>query len=408
MKLSDLVEYALKHSLSFKNSQNQLKIDELRLSNSFYRFFPSLDIRSAQGYRDGRFGPNDDKWSSELTLSMNSRLYDNGLNILNHRRLKLEGKRGILEWERARGRLCLKLSQEYFNYSLAIKIFNIQSFQYKLLEKQFKSVESGYKQGLKSRIDYVRFKARLQRAQLGMQQADVVRSRRLEELKRIIGWKGGGGFEIAVPEKGDFGMDKILGQAPNFEEHYDYKITELSKKINKYTVVQERKKYLPELFLAADASYAYEDYLSGRGSLDDNGRTNWSASLTIKFNLWDWGERRRNVAIANLEAMNRNNTLEDNLLSLKSSINKLLFDIKQRKESFLLNKELVKLEKNNYTTLERSYRRGMTTFLDLINALNDYTSSRESSFMEFFQLKNLMAEFYFHQGNLYETIKNYH
>ena len=370
----------------------------------FTVFFPSLDILSTQGYRDGGPRSHDDQWSSELALSLRSQIYSNGLNILDYRRAKLEKKRGALRWERDRAQLCLELSREYFNYSLALETFKVQEVQYKLLGKQFKSVESQYKRGQKKRIDYVRFKARLQRAKLGVQQANVVIKRGLEEIKRVIGWKGGE-LSVAAMKAVNLDLGKIPENPLNIEDHYEYKIVELSRKINDDAVTRERKKYFPELSLAADASYAQEDYLSGTGTSNDQGGMNWSAMLTIRFNLWDWGKRRRNVAIANLERMNRNNALDGHLLSLKGTIRKLLMDIKQRKESFLLNRELVELEKNNYATLEENYRRGMTTFLDLINALNDYTSSRQSWFGDFFQLKILMAEFYFHQGVIYETIK---
>ena len=398
LKLSDLVGYALEHSPVYKSSRNSLEMSELKLRNSFYGFFPSLDFQAVQGYRDG--GIERGEWSGDLTLTLNSRLYRNGLNLLNYQQSRLEKERSTLERERMREQLCLELAREYFNYSLTVKISRVQNVQQKLLEKQFKSVEFQYKQGRKKRIDYVRFKARLQRARLGVQQANIIKKRGLEEIKRIMGWKDGD-FQVLALEPSGFDVRKVPKNIPNFEKHYEYKMADLGRRINEYAVVRERKKYWPELFLTADASYLRPDYWSG-----GEGRTDVSALLTIKFNLWDWGERRRNVAIANLERMNKDNSLEQSLLSLKGTLNKLVLDIKQRKGSFLLNKELVALEKNNYATLEKNYRLGMTTFLDLINALNDYTNSQESWLQDFFQLKNLMAEYYFHQGDLYETIKN--
>ena len=397
LKLSGLVEYALKHSPDFKISLNRLKAGEIKMRDAFFNFFPTLDIKAVQGH--------DGDESSELSLSLSSRLYDNGLRFIQYRQSQLEWERSSLEREKSREQLCLELSKRYFEHSLAFKISKIQNFQYKLLERQFRSVESQYKQGLKTRLDYIRFKARLQRAKLGVQQAGIVRERGIEEIKKMIGWSAGK-LEVDVLEAVDLDMKKIPQAIPGLEKHHEYKIAELSRKINEHTVRRARKKYLPELFLVADASYVNQDYLSGMGSFGDRGKTNLSASLMVSFNLWDWGKRRRGVVLANLEKMNRDNTLDSHLLSLKSTINKLMLDMKQRRKSFFLNKELVEMEKNNYTSLEKSYRRGMTTFLDLINALNDYTGSQESWIRDFFQLKNLMAEFYFHQGKLYETIKN--
>lgn len=404
LELKELINHAITHSPSFKNSINNLTITELRKENAFSSFLPSLDLEAIHGLRDGNPLDPFDKYPSELQLSLTSTLYNNGTNFINYDRAKFENKAGLIELERDRSLLCLNLSREYYNYTLAAKVLQVQEFQYALLKKQFRSIENQYRQGRKTRIDYIRFKARLQRADLSMQQAQVTKSKSIEEIKKIINWSTDL-LEIFVEEKIEL-KDQIPTKIPSLEDHYDYQLAQLGKSINQFDVTLAKRRYWPELFFNANASYTNSDYSQGFDSFSDKRQTNWEALITLRFNLWDWGTRKRNLTIATIEKETRNNTIDDNLLVLQSTINKLLLDIKQQKKNYLLNNELVLLEKNNYETIEQSYRSGRSTFLDLINALNNYTSSQESFYRDLFQLKSFIAEYQHHQGTLYETIQN--
>jgi len=71
------------------------------------------------------------------------------------------------------------------------------------------------------------------------------------------------------------------------------------------------------------------------------------------------------------------------------------------------SKELIDLEKQTYDSISRDYRNGILTFLDFINAFNNYKTAQESYYRNFFNLQNSLSEYKYHKGKLYESIMGY-
>ncbi len=404
LSLKDLIDYAVKNSPTYKNSLNSLTINEMQKENAFANFLPSLDIQTLQGYRNGEPLAPANELSSQLQLSLATRLYDNGSKFINYDSTHLRYLQSQVELERDLAQLCLEISREYYNYLISSQLLSIQNSQYKLLQKQFLSVKSLYRQGRQKRIDFVRFKARVQRANLSKKQAEITRKRSLVELKRILAWKD----DLLVIEsssKVSLNINKIPSIVPDIENHYETKIANYEREINDFTIDLEKRKYWPEVSLDTGVTYNNSEYLRGIDSFEENRQTDWSAVLSVRFNLWDWGVRRRNVAISRLQTSTANNIVTNRLLSLRTQIDVLILNIVQEKENYQLNKELMSLERKNFTAIKKSYRNGKTTFLDLINSLDNYTAAQQSYFTNFYQLKNSLAEYYFHEGTLYEKIQ---
>lgn len=406
LSLNELVEFALKNSPSYKNTINSLSISEMQKSNAFSTSLPSLDIQTVQGYQDSEPVETESELSSELKLSLSAKLYDNGSNFINHDRFKKQHLKRVIELKRDRAKLCLGISNEYYNYLLSSQVLKIQISQYQLLQKQFQSIQSLYRQGRKKRIDFVRFKARLQRANLSKKQALITQSKSLEELKEMLAW-GDSPLIIGTVENKNLNLQDWPLKPPQLNNHYESKIANYDREINDFSIDLQKRKYLPEVYFDAGASYTNADYLSDSDSFRDDRQTDVSALLTVKFNLWDWGIRRRHLSISRLEVANLNNGISEKLLSVRAQINKLMLNIAQEKENYELNKELMGLEKKNFNSINTSYKEGQTTFLDLINSLDNFTAAQESYYRNYYQLKNSIAEYYFHEGTLYEKINKY-
>lgn len=400
LSLKELVDYALSNSPVFLNSQNNLSLAQLQVDNAFSTFLPALDLETRQGVRESDPDAFSENTFSDLNISLSSTIYNNGTNFINYDRSKLQEDVREIELERDRSQLCLDLSREFFRYAQSMKILEVQKYQLSHLKKQYRSIESQYKQGIKTRIDFIRFKARLQRAQLTLQQAEVVIAKSLEDIKRIINWKGEM-LEVSFSRYLNINLP-LSKRTPPLDAHFDFRIAEIQKKINQFDVTLEKRRYWPEVFLESNASYRNNDL----GSFSDERQFQWEGALRFRFNLWDWGLRKRNVTIAEIQKTRRANVLDRGLIDLKATIQKLVLDINQIEKNYILTKELVELEKNNYETLERSYRNGRSSFLDLINSLNNYTNSQESFYRDLFRLKTLLFELQYHEGNLYENIQS--
>ena len=401
MGLKRMVEYGLKNSPTFQKSRNDRVISQIQLETAFSQFWPSLDLTAAHSW----YSKDYKNPSGHLTLSLTETLYNNGTHHINYHIAKLKRRLSEIKFKRDRDDFCLDIIRAYNNYSLAEQIHLVQGFQYSLLLKQFKSIEQKYKGGEKTHVEYLRFKAQLQRANLSLKAADNDKRKFVEFLKALIGWKGEAlHIKSAKPnKKEDFEKHSL----PSLINHYDYQMAGLQKSIDDKKVSLARRKYYPEWFVSGHLTYKNPDYL-GRsnswGASEQSEHIGSSLLLTLRYNLWDWGTRRRDVALAKIERNSSHHILDARILNLKTEISNLMLDIKQLKENYELSRKWVDLEKKSFESLQKDYRNGRTTFLDLVDSVANYIAAKEFFYRNHFNLSSSIAEYHFHRGQLYEKI----
>ena len=402
-QLKDLIKHALMHSSMSKNSTQRLRINHFKVRNAISQFFPSLDIKTDLGYRKDGMTPPDTPLTTGLTLSLSETLYNNGENITAYHIAQQENSRSFVEYTRDQSQICLDVITEYTNYSLLTHLLEVQKAHHQLITQQFESTEQEYKRGGRKRIDFLRLKAEFQRNQLSISKAETSINQSIEQIKSVIGFMS---TSLKINPMRITEMDYKSIDAKEIEDilknHYEYKIANYSKDINKLQVRLEKRKYWPSI--TADASMSY---LQSNHEFYRSDPINLSAFITLRYNLWDWGIRKRNLSIAQATSYIQNNNIDQELLRLKTQIEQLFLDIKEQIDNLQLNKELVDLERQNYQSITRDYRNGILTFLDFMNASNNYRTTQESYYTFFFNLKKNLSEYEHHKGILYENIINY-
>lgn len=403
MDIKALVEFGLEYAPSMKVSRNNLQSSQLATQNSFAAFLPSLDVSASHGYQDGDPSSITNPWGSRLNVGLTETLYDNGSNLINYDMAKTTEAKARLEFEKERNAFCLKILAEFHNYSETLSLYEIEKVQHETLQRQYKSLEGKYLRGEKTRTEYLRFKAKLQRSELTLMSSENDIANSLSNLKALVGFTGAD-LEVEPLEITVESMDLSPAPVIPVQQHFESTIAAKAKAINAYEARLVERKHYPQVYLTAGLSYTNSDYLGGRDAFEASGQTSWNSLLTLKYNIWDWGRRRRDVAVAQLSKENSNATLDLQLLNLQSSLSRLVVDLNQQKNNFRLNQELVKLESSNYKSIVTDYRNGIATFLDLDKAIADLTSARQSLTRNYFRLRQLMAEYQYHTGKLYENI----
>ena len=394
--LKGLVQYALQHSAAIKSSHNNLLISQLKNKNALYSFFPSLELDSVQGYQS-ELGP----WKKNLTLSLSQSLYNNGYNLIEYSKAKKLRARNALEHIRNKNKICLEIFKEYANYSLLTHISDIQKVQYQSLLKQFRSIKKRYRLGEKARIDFLRFKARLQRAKISQINAQNSIDQSNQELRSVINYQEG---SLALgPMTPDYQEIALGGIESILDNHFNLKIFNYQKKINADSLQMEKRKYGWKLHLSGNLKYASFDY-TDKASLFSNDNFQLEALLTFSYPLWDWMTSGRNIAIKRMETISLDHQIDAEILTLKTQIQRLLLNINQQQKEIKLGKRLVDLEQNNYRSQEMAYHNGQASFLDLIRAIENVTYAKTAYYRDIFNLKTYLAQYQYHQGTLYENI----
>jgi outer membrane protein len=410
LSYKDAVQYALDHAPSLQTAKARASIADLDRRSAFSGFLPSLDLTSTHGYvGENPVSPATaaTPWTSLTSLRLTETLWDNGETYTKYRISSLAEDRSELELRLAREKIVLDLHQEFQRYSLAHALNVVEREQYTLLKKQHDLMAEQFRAGMKSREDYVRVQAQLQRAELGLLKAanDIERSKR--ELVKILGvpvesneaesWK------FAPLEAGPIRTEDEPKAPPVPTGTLAYQANALQRKANELTVSLTSRKVWPQLSLTGNLGYELGGYLGTGARLADTDKLSYGGALTLTFNLWDWGTRRRDTQVAEKNRWIQDRELAEKEQSDRASIETLWLELGRAKKSYAISKELLALETSNFKTLESDYRRGVVRYLDLITGLRDLAAAKSAFLSAYFEYRQNLALHRYYEGKLYET-----
>jgi outer membrane protein len=417
--LRQTVEYATQHSPSVVSAKATLLITELQYKTQVGKMLPSLDFSATHGLQNnipinignGLYSLNSAApWSSALNLGVTETLYDNGNTLTQASIARLNQELASQNYRKTRETVTLDVSNEFYQLSLAIILLEVRKQQEVTVRRQFQTLTHQYQQGLKTKTDYLRLKTQVQRAELQRISAenDIQLSYTVLRKLLAVGLHNPTLFEfeplrVQKAEK----LEALLpSDKPSIDEFYDSKTFAIQNEINGKHVYLTERNYWPQVFITGGIAYSNFAYLNSGLPFNNGSQLTWNALLTFQYNIWDWGIRKRNVEVAQLNRDIQENTLTQNLLEVDAAINSLMLSIYRIQKSLILNQELLTSEEQTYHTLETQYREGKVTYLDLITGLNSLLDAKIQFYSTYFEALRNKAKHSYYKGKLYETISS--
>jgi len=413
--LTETLRYALEKAPEISTARLQRDNADDGVGNAVGRLLPSLDISGSAGVEDRRAAPgpvagsSTAPWSSGINLALTENLYDNGTSIIGWRQSKVSRELTEVVLRRVRDNLCLAVASAYYRYGLEATLASVRRDQLKLTEKQFATVNQLYKQGLRARRDYLRFEAEVQRTRINLQQAEIAVASSHADLLAAIG-RGSGetAVDFAVvepPLQTDEREDPIVPKAaPEVDGVYAVREASLQARLAPFPADLARRKYWPTVNLTLGASYGSTGFLNNAAPLVDafniNRDARLGALLTMTFNVWDWGIRRRDVAIADRNVIVADNALSRARLDAAADTKKLVLELEQLKNTYAMSRSLVASQQEIFGFLEQDYREGKVTPVDLIQNFRDLLDARVSVLQARTNLAIGVLRFHFLSANL--------
>lgn len=401
------IERAVEKSPSLRVTRLELEAKELEFKNAFSVFLPQLDLSTSAGLRETNPATASTNRVSTLQLDLQETLYDNGISLTRYESARIARDIAKISYENERDRLALSVGQEFLSYSQSKVLVDVQTQQLDIINKQYTTVSSQYRQGIRTRRDYLRFRSEQRRAEIDVQQAQNVAQRSRVELNRLLG------VEIREDEPSlNFApleiqynvVENLPTRAPNINDHFQYRIAKLQREIVKNDVRLVTRQLWPQLNLTAGATYTTGDYLGTATAINNNEFTSWYALGTLNFNIWDWGIRRRNISIAKARANQQNSQLDASLNTFSAENSRLMLDLNERAKSYSLARELLDLENSSYGLLSRDYRDGKVAYVELIVALRDLLNAKRQLYSAYFGLREQLLRYNYHEGRLFESV----
>jgi len=406
------VLYAINHSPSLNAGRRTLDISELDLKNSRFLIFPTIDISSAHQLHHGVPDAPDPNKTSTLSLNATENLYNNGRDLKNIRKKRLEYKIALLQYNKTRDLLTRDVITDFLDLSLQKKLYAIQKANLKIYQEQYSFALRKYKHGLKTQKDVLRLYNQKRRAEIDILQFDnqvtVAKNTLLTEL----------GIESTddLVKKIDFktlhlrrlDTKKLPTTTPLLKQQYEYRDFIFQEKITDLNVALAKRDFLPQVSLTASAGVnpGTKDGLLGsfHNVRDERQQLDMSVKLELTYRLLDWGTDRRNILIAQAESRRTLDNIRQQLLGVQRDLSNLMLNLKQNKLSYQISSELKSSEQKSYDAVEQLYRNGNASYLDLINAINDLSTVRTQHITDRYTLEKDLYRYYYYQGTVYEKI----
>jgi outer membrane protein len=420
LTLPEAVRYALEHSPGYDSARKTQSVRALEYKSSFAKLLPSVDLSTTDGLQNNIpiastsgttsiFTSNPSApWYSALNLGVTETLYDNGVSLTGLGVADLSRELSEVSLLKSRDTLTLEIASEFYRYSLAKGLLEVRQQQQALLARQFKTMDGQYRQGFKTKGDFMRLKTQVQRAEIDQITAENTVQQAVAELQKLLGVRIGDAepplFAALVVKPEQRLEAQFPTGRPDSRSFYDFRIRGLQDELNGKTVELARRRYLPQLSLTSGVAYSNQSFLNSQTPFAAGHQLSWNALVTLQYNIWDWGTRRRDVEVADLNRGIQANTLDQGLLEVNARITALMADLTRISRSYQLSQELMALEAQSNQDLQSQYREGKATYLDLITSLNSLLDARVQFYTSYFDSLRAIAQYRYFEGKIYESL----
>lgn len=403
--LNTAVRYALEHSPTLGAESQRNHLAELDFRNRKTAFYPSLDLESHHGIGSAHPGTATDPWMSGLNLKLSENLYDNGTSIIRYKQGRLARELASLNLAKERDSLILELTKQFYEFSRSHQLMDAAKMQRDLLQQQFKTVGNQYRQGLKTKRDFLRFKAQAQRSELDHRLAGNRNAKSSFELRRLMGLPASEKVEFDVLNAENLHLD-IPQKEPAIEKTWEYQVAKTYMDLQPFDVDLAKRKYFPELNLTTGAYYRNTNYLNSQNSFSSTGQYGWNILLQLNYNFLDWGLRSREIEKAQANRLIAEHDLKKAALQTHADLQALMRDLGDLNANLIVSKELLSAQQEAYDLIRREYTEGRVEYWDLMTSLTDLLDAKARFLNARYDLASVLAKYRYFEGTLYANYKS--
>ncbi len=409
--LKKLLALADNHNFSMIRAKSDSETAENSLTVAQSNLLPSLSFTSnvQRQFAEGSGSSSSLPWTSESSIAIKQTLFKNGSYWRALQSSRSDFKSAQIGERQAREEFSLALIQAYSKVSLLAQKFKARERKEKLLTLQYGLVKRLYTQGLKTRQDYHRLEAEMERSRIERDRIEAESKSSLRELETLL---GDSQLKLAMNELDLATGDSILrktdwdiAEADKPKENLDLEILDQQVARSKIALAEAQLALWPQVDLTASAAYGSSSFVgSNAANWQANDYSSFSVGLSLSWTIWDWGAKsalrskarsasflaEKGYAQKNLEISNDVQTLRESLGRLKNLLS--------------VEKKIRDLEKTNFSEIERDYREGKANYLDLITALDRDINSEISYEEQAFEYFKTIAELKKISGELYASI----
>ena len=378
--LKDACLETLNHSKLLKSAKENVQSAESRVNAIAAERWPSLNLTSDIGVsrqRPNIEGDSNHNWNNSAGLELNWNLWDGGKRAAAESLEKLTLTKNEQQQILAANNAVRRTAEAYFGLHKALINKHNHEEKLKLILRQKSNIEEKVKNGLAAETGLMEIEGRIQQSEaIGIVLARKLKSAQ-SELTNAMGTDMISGIKVIDLQELNVTPLKTPQKVP-WDNTIAGKIFFLDEQGDKLRVDQLDAKYGPQIDLTTNLSTGIRDV----GVVDDhkqgypNSRS--SVNLTFKYNLFDAGQRRheRSAILSSQKAqqLERDEKRQEQRTAFE--------DLYQELNSFSAqsnsDRKLLEMEKKRFDIVEREYRRGAQSYLDLVTALDALSLAQQA------------------------------
>jgi outer membrane protein len=297
-------------------------------------------------------------------------LYDGGKTKLNSKAAAKAREAQETSTEASRLDTIFSVSQAYYQVLEAREFVRVGEDSKSQREAFFKLTDSYFRAGKATKLERLRAEAQLLDAERSLVQARE--ALRLSELilKKTIGVGVNAKIDIAEGLPGTFaepGDEETLLKAAR-ENNPDFKKIGLLKEQARMSLDSASGSYLPELSLQGTYGYRERD-VGGRGD-------EWSAGVFLEWSLFEGGLTRGQVGKARARVREAEWSERAVIDQVQVDLSQALGDLRTALASISSSQRLVEAQDEAYKAAVEFYKRGKSTYIEVLTAETDLTQAR--------------------------------
>ncbi len=337
--------------------------DRLRAARASV-FLPTLDLDSLHGFQGARPDDGAGPWRSSLELRLSQNFYDNGqawTELANSRR---RSERAAIDRDLAREDFAFRVWRAWIAWRLAESRLRIQRTQRDLVDRQFRQLQDQYRQGFKTRRDFLRIDAELKRSDLDLRASEDALALARAELG-VLGLDELEG--LALPLEGMIERDLVVPS--DVATLPELRRLALDEEIARAAASQAKRSLWPRLSLEGTTAYGLYGYLGNAAPIADLDRWTWSLGLGARWTLFDGGRLASGADIAAREwERGRLARVEAERLHA-ARLETLARDQARVRAAIGVREQIRRIETEGFAVVQADYVEGKVDYLNLVQAL---------------------------------------
>ena len=409
--LRECCDYAVTHSITIKQQENQCRQQEIRLSTARNQRLPDLNASVGQNFSFGRGLTADNTYSNTNTSSTSFSLSTSvplftGFQIPNQVKLnQLNLEAATADLEKAKNDIQMKVAQAYVQILYDMEIADVARRQIAIDSMQVARLQALVDNGKASGAELSQQKATLANSHLVATQADNNLAFAILTLTQLLELPSAEGFSVVKPAVNTDPTTPLASPDAVYAEALGLKpevvAQQLRLRATDHNIKIAKAGYLPTLSLNGGLGSNY--YTTSKFSSDPFGtqlKNNFSQYFGLSLNvpIFNRFSTRNNIRTARIEQENQQLQLDNVKKTLYKEIQQVCQNCIGAKAKYESSTAAMQSTKDAFTLMQAKYENGKANITEFNESKNQYLKSESDLAQARYELIYQLALLQFYRG----------